>query len=258
MERIPLAGVSIILCWSLFSPFASGEDELKKEAVLEGVDKARTAMLAFFEAETLEKASEHILNADRLEERLKTHYESYPWTAFEVLALRYGGGSEVKGKETYFVHNFDVVLDGGDRGIAVPVSLVQFGERFLVDWELYAQLMYNTFERFLEQKPEGEQTFRLNVHRGVALDEDRALPLEGDVLRLRAGWRPSVFFPGNLYAGSETDAGRTILESVPWENGIASRAVVKWSAAGERAYIEVTGLEVIDFSTPSVFGEEGL
>lgn len=253
---LPFRAVLLLACVTLapLQLVQAAEDLTEKsKEIAKGFEMAQKSLKAFLEAETWEQAAAYVLNKDDLAAMMKSHYGKYPWKPVEIAALRYGGGSEVKGKVTYFTHDFQLLAKGKPN--LVPVTMVQDGDRYLLDWEIFAQTYDSTFEDFLKGKDESEHSFRVIMHRGVIMEDHEALGLEGGVIRLRVAWRPGVFFPGEFFASAKSEIGKKIEERVPWQEGAAFRVKVKWSKTkdGERSFIEVVGMDSLSFATPSVF-----
>lgn len=232
---------------------AQTEIAAKNKQLAKGFEMAQKSLKGFLQAPSWEEASAFVLDKEILTETMKAHYAKYPWKPVEIAALRYVGGAEVKGKVTYVTHDFQLVPKGKPN--LVPVTMVQDGDRYLVDWEIFSQTYDGTFEDFLKGKDENVHTFRVVMHRGVVMEDHEALGLEGGVIRLRVAWRPGVFFPGEFFAPAKSDIGKKIEERVPWQEGAAFRVKVKWSKTKDasRSFIEVADLETLNFSTPSVF-----
>lgn len=242
------------LTWAAGQAVRADEElEAKKREVAKGFESAQKALKAFLEAPTWEEAASYVLDQESLAEMMKAHYAKYPWKPVEIAALRYVGGSEVKGRVTYFTHDFQ--LAAKEKQNIVPVTMVQNGERYLLDWEIFSQTYDATFEDFLKGKDESVHSFRVVMHRGVVMEDHEALGLEGGVIRLRVAWRPGIFFPGEFFAPAKTEIGKLIEERVPWQEGAAFRVKVKWSRTKDesRSFIEVVGMDSLNFSTPSLF-----
>ncbi|MEO0447909.1 MAG: hypothetical protein AAF191_17705 [Verrucomicrobiota bacterium] len=239
-----LMGIGLILPPSVTS---ADLDEEKKKAISEGFDAAQKTLRSFLESESWEAASAYALDAEHLKERMAAHYGKFLWTPLEVRAVRYDGGSEVSGSEPYFTHNFTLLLHGK---APVAATMVQVGEKYKIDWELFAQAVDNSFDDFLKGETAGPLTFRLSIHRGVPTGEQEKYSLSGGVVRLRAGGKPGVYFPGDLFVGKDTEIGKKVLELVPWEFGEPYRVEVKWNEGG---FCEVVSFEGLDFSTPTLF-----
>lgn len=227
--------------------------EAKNKELAKGLEASEQALKSFLEAASWEAAAAFVLDQDNVAAAMKAHYAKYPWKPVEIAALRYVGGSEVKGKVTYFTHDFQLLAKGKPN--LVPITMVQDGGKYLLDWEIFAQTYDGTFEDFLKGKDEGEHSFRVVMHRGVVMGDDEALGLAGGVIRLRVAWRPGVFFPGEFFAAAKSDIGKLIEERVPWQEGAAFRVKVKWSKTkdGSRSFIEVVGMDTLNFATPSLF-----
>ena len=248
---LPVLGVTAIS-----QQILQAEEDLtaKKKEVAKGFEAAQKSLKDFLEAPTWEAASAFVLDKEVLAETMKAHYAKYPWKPVEVAALRYVGGAEVKAKTvTYFTHDFQLVPK--DKPNLVPLTMVQSGDHYLLDWEIFAQTYDGTFEDFLKGKDDSAHSFRVVMHRGVVLEDHEGLGLEGGVIRLRAAWRPGVFFPGEFFAPAKSEIGKKIEERVPWQEGAAFRVKVKWSKTKDarRSFIEVVEMDSLNFATPSVF-----
>jgi hypothetical protein len=248
--------ILFVLGVTVFSPqIVRGEEDIatRNKEIAKGFDAAEKVLKAFLGAPTWEEAATYVLDKEILAEAMKAHYAKYPWKPVEIAALRYVGGSQVKGKVTYITHDFQLVPK--DKPNLVPLTMVQDGDHYLLDWEIFAQTYDGTFEDFLKGKDESIHSFRVVMHRGVVMEDHEALGLEGGVIRLRVAWRPGVFFPGEFFAPAKSDIGKKIEERVPWQEGAAFRVKVKWSKTkdGSRSFIEVVGMDALNFSTPSVF-----
>lgn len=251
-----IRSVLLFLCVTggLLQIVRAAEDmEAKNKELAKGLEAAQKALKGFLEAPDWQAASAFVLNKEDLMEPMKSHYAKYPWKPIEVAALRYIGGSEVKGKVTYYTHDFQLLAK--DKPSLIPVTMVQDGDQYRLDWEIFAQTYDGTFEDFLKGKDEGAHSFRVVMHRGVVMGDDEALGLAGGVIRLRVAWRPGVFFPGEFFAAAKSEVGKLIEERVPWQEGAAFRVKVKWSKSKDesRSFIEVVGLDTLNFATPSLF-----
>jgi len=232
---------------------AQQTEEQKRQEVIEGFDKAQKTLRSFLEAETWEEAAQYVLDQEHLEARMKRHYETYPWEPVKLEGIRYAGGAEVHGDDSYYTHDFQLAAAG--KPMVIPVTMVQVGEEYRIDWEIFAQTYDGTFEEFLKGEDDEVRTFRVNMHRGVVLGEHESLGLDGGTIRLRAAWRPGIFFPGDFFAASNSEVGKKIEERVPWQEGAPFRVDLKWSKCedGSDSFIEVVGLQSLNFSTPSLF-----
>lgn len=210
------------------------------------------ALTSFAEAETWKEAANHVLDADALRQQMEKHYSSFDWKPLTIKRWQYRGVIAIDGPNRYNTHNFELMVESLP-GTALSMSLIQDGKDYKIDWELFAQFHDRSYEAFLEGATGESQTFRLNLVKGVSLDNDKSLPLLGEPIRLRAAWFPSMGYPGNIYAGTESDVGKKAKDLVGWSDGRPFRATVQLSKSGSNTFVELTDLQEIDLSTPSVF-----
>ncbi|MEM1296030.1 MAG: hypothetical protein AAGH89_11745 [Verrucomicrobiota bacterium] len=214
--------------------------------------KAYAALQSFAAAGTWEDAANFVLDAEKLSQQMKTHYGSFSWEPLSIRRWQYRGVIAINGPVRYNTHNFELFVESLP-GSALSMSLIQDGAEYKIDWELFAQFHDRSFEAFLDGPLSKPHTFRLNLVKGVSLDNDKGLPLLGEPIRLRAAWFPSMGYPGNIYAGTESDVGKKAKEMVGWSDGRPFRATVQLSKSGASTFVELTQLQEIDLSTPSVF-----
>ncbi len=215
--------------------------------------KAFEAMAAFSTAPTWEAAAKHVLDAAKLKSRMEAHYRHFTWKPLAILRWEHRGAIKIGGDTAYNTHSFELYVTTLNSPLSV--SLVQVGSGYKIDWELFAQFHDRSFEHFLRLPDSPPLTFRLNLVKGVALDSDKKLPLLGEPIRLRAAWYPTIGYPGNIYAGSESDVGKKAKTLVGWTDGKPFRATVKLAKSGDASFVELVGLEPLDLSSPSVFAE---
>ncbi len=215
--------------------------------------KAYDALVAFATAPTWETAAKHVLDREKLRGRMEEHYAGITWKPLAILRSQHRGAIAIDGPSKYNTHNFELIVS--TLSVPLSMSVIEVGDEYLVDWELFAQFHDRSFERFLSSKAPKPQTFRLNLVKGITLNEDKNLPLLGEPLRLRAAWYPSMGYPGNVYVGLESDVGKKAKDLVGWNDGKPFRATVKLTKAEKGNFVEVVELELIDLSTPSVFSD---
>tara|TARA_R110002096_G_scaffold147671_25_gene307863 strand:- start:880 stop:1623 length:744 start_codon:yes stop_codon:yes gene_type:complete len=213
--------------------------------------EAYDALRSFAGASTWKEAAKYVLDPDPLRKQMEEHYSKFDWEPLAIRRWQYRGVIAIDGPVRYNTHNFEVFVETGPG--ALSMSVIQDGDAYKIDWELFAQFYDRSFEEFLKGPPSKPQTFRLNLVKGVSLDNDKGLPLLGEPIRLRAAWYPSMGYPGNIYAGTESDVGKKAKELVGWSDGRPFRATVQLSKSGKSTFVELTQLQEIDLSTPSVF-----
>lgn len=217
---------------------------------------ALKAVADFAAAETWEDAAKLVLDAEALRPKMEAHYKRFKWRPGGLESIRYDRSHEVKGLELYATHDFELRFKDGKTPVLCTV--VQSGEEYLVDWEIFAQLRDQSFETFLEEKSKEPVSFRVSCVRGVPFAKENELKLPGGVERLRIRWRPGA---GDavvgVLTGKSSEMGLQVAKLVSWANYRPMRIEVRWTESGGNEYVELVGLEAIDFSTPSVVGSGG-
>lgn len=248
--KIP-AGLLLFLagsCWLGAQETEGDGEEVEKpnEAAL-----ALKALVDFVTAESWEDAAKLALDAEVLRPRMEAHYERFEWKPISEPEIRYDRSTKVTGDIVYFTHDFEVrEKNSGD--LPVLLTVVQAGESFLVDWEIFAQLRDNSFETFVKEQITDAMSFRVSGVRGVPGGKEAELPLEGGVERLRIRWRPSISEAVSVFTGKSTDAGKAIVNIASWRSYRPFRVEARWVVDGETSFIELTKIEPINFRTPSV------
>ncbi|MFT5465383.1 MAG: hypothetical protein ACI8UO_000477 [Verrucomicrobiales bacterium] len=224
-----------------------GEDS--NEATL-----ALKALVDFVTAETWEDAAKLALDGEELKPRMEAHYKQFEWKPIVEPEIVYNRSTKVSGDVVYFTHDFEVRPK--DRS-ALPVLLtvVQNGDKFFIDWEIFSQLHDLAFETFVKERTMEPRSFRVSGVRGVPGPAEAKIPLEGGVERLRIRWRPGIAEAVSVYAGKSTDAGQALSKIASWEHYRPYRIKVRWVVSEEESFVELLGVEAINFRKPSVISD---
>ncbi|MEM7014377.1 MAG: hypothetical protein AAF585_23190 [Verrucomicrobiota bacterium] len=239
--------LAVSSCWSALAQ--DDAQEKPSEAAL-----ALKALMDFVTSETWEDAAKLALDGDKLKERMTAHYERFEWKAMDVDEIRYDRSTRVNGEQVYFTHDFEVKSKNPDE-IPVLTTVVQVGEKFYIDWEIFSQLRDQTFEWFIKDQITDTMSFRVSAVRGVALGDEAELPLPGGVERLRVRWRPGMPEAVSVFTGKDTEVGKVLASAASWQNYRPFRVEVRWAKEGEFSYMELTKISPIDFKTPSVVSD---
>lgn len=219
------------------------------EAAKKGAVKAIASLDAFLKANTWEEAAKYVMDAEELKPRMKTHYALLPWKKPAVTSLRPIGGTKMPSEKPYYTYDFSLVVEGKPK--PVPATVVQVGDAYLVDWEIFSQTMDDSFEKFRTDQGEQAMTFRMGVYRAYVFEEHKDL-IKGGVVRMNGQWRPASMDRVEMFVGETSALGKAVAETLPWNEFLPCRVKVKWNKSGKTPFVELMGIETMDFSKPSV------
>jgi hypothetical protein len=139
-----------------------GSKKLKRHSAddpLRGVDQARKAITAFFEAGTVEEMAKHVRNPQRALPRMKAHYASHP-----LRPKKFEFGMDWQEAEHHGLTLIltDVTVDFDVMAMCVEVTESSDG---LVDWESWVGWCEMPWSEFVKKGAEKPREFRVRLSR---------------------------------------------------------------------------------------------